>query len=63
MPYIAWNPFARIREREDIAALRLPFPFGLMPANYTRYVGHITNYNERAQVTTFKNVQKAKGYS
>ena len=35
---IAWNPFARIREREDIAALRLPFPFGPMPANYTRLI-------------------------
>ena len=38
MPYIAWNPFAPIRQREDIAALRMPFPFGLMPTNYTREV-------------------------
>ena len=36
MPYIAWNPFIGVRSFDDIFALELPFPFGLMPTNYTR---------------------------
>jgi iduronate 2-sulfatase len=38
MPDIAWNPWASIRSRDDIAALNLSFPFGLMPTNYTRLI-------------------------
>ena len=36
MPYIAWNPWIGIRGFDDITALELPWPFGLMPTNYTR---------------------------
>ncbi|PSN43846.1 Iduronate 2-sulfatase [Blattella germanica] len=31
MPTVAWNPWTDLREREDIAALNVSFPFGPMP--------------------------------
>lgn len=31
LPTVAWNPWIDVREREDIAALNISFPFGSMP--------------------------------
>jgi hypothetical protein len=28
---VAWNPWTDLREREDVAALNVSFPFGPMP--------------------------------
>ncbi len=33
-PPVAWNPFMDIRRREDISALKLPFPYGPVPEEY-----------------------------
>lgn len=38
MPTIAWNPWRALRQREDIAALNLSFPFGPMTRTYTRLI-------------------------
>ncbi|XP_023718635.1 iduronate 2-sulfatase isoform X3 [Cryptotermes secundus] len=31
LPTVAWNPWTDLREREDVAALNVSFPFGPMP--------------------------------
>jgi len=28
LPTVAWNPWTDLREREDVAALNVSFPFG-----------------------------------
>lgn len=38
LPTVAWNPWTDVREREDIAALNISFPFGIMPDNMTRKI-------------------------
>ncbi|XP_072040100.1 iduronate 2-sulfatase-like [Amphiura filiformis] len=34
VPPVAWNPWTDVREREDIAALNVSFPYGPMPLEY-----------------------------
>lgn len=43
LPAVAWNPWTDIREREDVAALNVSFPFGPMPDQMTRKI--IQSYN------------------
>lgn len=38
MPDIAWNPWTDVRNRDDIVALNLTFPFGLMPDYYAKII-------------------------
>lgn len=38
LPPVAWNPFTDIREREDIQALNLSFPYGPIPDNYQKFI-------------------------
>lgn len=40
---MAWNPWTDLRDRDDIASLNLPVPFGPMPANTSKQI--IQNYN------------------
>ena len=34
MPDVAWNPWTDVRERDDIKALNISFPFGHMPSSF-----------------------------
>lgn len=34
LPMVAWNPWTDLREREDVAALNVSFPFGPMPGKF-----------------------------
>lgn len=38
LPTVAWNPWTDIREREDIAAMNISFPFGPMPDDVMRKI-------------------------
>lgn len=38
LPTVAWNPWTDLRERADVAALNVSFPFGPMPDDYARLV-------------------------
>lgn len=37
LPSVAWNPWTDIREREDIMAMNLSFPYASMPHTYQVY--------------------------
>lgn len=43
LPTVAWNPWTDVRRRDDIAALNISFPFGIMPDSTSREI--IQNYN------------------
>lgn len=43
LPTVAWNPWTDIRDRDDIAALNVSFPFGPMPDEMTKKI--IQHYN------------------
>lgn len=34
LPTVSWNPWTDLREREDVSALNVSFPFGPMPDDY-----------------------------
>lgn len=34
MPLVAWNPWTDIRQRDDVAALNISFPFGPVPPSF-----------------------------
>jgi hypothetical protein len=34
LPTVAWNPWTDIREREDVQALNISFPFGPVPPDF-----------------------------
>lgn len=34
LPSVAWNPWADIRERDDVKQLNISFPYGPLPTNY-----------------------------
>ena len=36
LPYVAWNPWADIRERDDVKRLNVSFPFGPLPYNFSQ---------------------------
>lgn len=38
LPTVAWNPWTDVRERDDIAALNISFPFGTMPDVMTKKI-------------------------
>lgn len=38
LPTVAWNPWIDIRQRDDIAALNISFPFGRMPDDVTKKI-------------------------
>lgn len=38
LPTVAWNPWTDVRERDDITALNISFPFGSMPDDMTRKI-------------------------
>lgn len=38
LPTVAWNPWIDIRERDDITALNISFPFGRMPDDITKKI-------------------------
>lgn len=38
LPTVAWNPWTDLREREDVAALNVSFPFGPIHDDYARLV-------------------------
>ncbi|CAG0883846.1 unnamed protein product [Darwinula stevensoni] len=38
MPLVAWNPWTDLREREDVRALNLTFPFQLIPDDFSRRI-------------------------
>ena len=38
LPYVAWNPWADIRERDDVKHLNVSFPFGPLPYNFSQLV-------------------------
>lgn len=31
---VSWNPWTDIRERDDVKALNVPFPFGPLPEDF-----------------------------
>lgn len=35
---VAWNPWTDLRERDDISALNISFPFGSMPDDVTKKI-------------------------
>lgn len=43
LPSVAWNPWIDIRERDDIAALNVSFPFGPMPVQMAKKI--LQSYN------------------
>ena len=36
LPYVAWNPWVDIRERDDVKSLNVSFPFGPLPYNFSQ---------------------------
>lgn len=38
LPTVAWNPWTDVRQRDDIAALNISFPFGPMLDNFTQKI-------------------------
>lgn len=38
LPTVAWSPWTYIREKDDIAALNISFPFGHMPDDVTKKI-------------------------
>jgi len=38
LPDVAWNPWTDIRDREDVMALNLSFPYGPVPAAFRRFI-------------------------
>ena len=40
LPAVAWEPWTDVKEREDIAALNISFPYGAMPLSY-----HVSSYS------------------
>ena len=36
LPLVAWNPWTDIREREDVQALNLSFPYGPVPHGFSQ---------------------------
>lgn len=49
LPNVAWNPWIDVRRRDDIKALNLSFPFGLMPDFMTKKI--IQSYNAAISYT------------
>nr|CAD7267128.1 unnamed protein product [Timema shepardi] len=43
LPTVAWNPWVDLRERDDIAALNLSFPFQPIPGKRPQYHSYSTN--------------------
>ncbi|XP_017773219.1 PREDICTED: iduronate 2-sulfatase [Nicrophorus vespilloides] len=35
LPNVAWNPWLDVKSRDDVAALNISFPFGMMPDNFS----------------------------
>lgn len=38
LPLVAWHPWTDVRRRDDIRSLNISFPFGTMPAKWTRKI-------------------------
>lgn len=38
LPSVAWNPWTDIREREDVQALNVDFPYGPVPQNFSQLI-------------------------
>ena len=38
LPTVAWEPWSDVREREDVIALNLSFPYGPMPNEFSRKI-------------------------
>jgi len=34
LPTVAWNPWADLRERDDVKRLNVSFPYGPLPVHY-----------------------------
>lgn len=43
LPSVAWNPWNDVRRRDDIANLKLNYPYAQMPLEWTKKI--VQNYN------------------
>lgn len=41
---VSWNPWTDIRERDDVKALNVPFPFGPLPEDFQVQLFYIFDF-------------------